>query len=107
MIFDITLKQIWFNASPTPTEYIKQHLDDPTFKSLLANEEDTFLQYSSNEAKNAEKKIKEILKRSREAKKKRHREIFSNSMVKGINEEVSFNNGCDGTFNNISINIVC
>ena len=104
LIFDITLKQIWFNASPTPTEYIKQHLDDPTFKSLLVNEEDTFLQYSSNEAKNAEKKIKEILKRSREAKKKRHREIFSNSMVKGINEEVSFNNGCDGTFNNISIN---
>lgn len=104
LIFDITLKQIWFNASPTPVEYIKQHLDDPSFKSLLMKEEDNLLQYSSPEAKLAEKKIKEILKRAREAKKKRHREIFSGSFVKGPSEELSFNNLCEGTFNNISIN---
>jgi magnesium-transporting ATPase (P-type) len=70
-IIDITIKQISYSAFPIPTNYIKQHMNDITFKSIVFNDEDNDKHYASAEAKMAEKKIKEILKKARELKKKR------------------------------------
>jgi hypothetical protein len=46
-------------------------MNDITFKSIVFNDEDNDKHYASAEAKMAEKKIKEILKKARELKKKR------------------------------------
>ena len=85
MVFDITLKQIWFNACPDPGDYITQLLNDPVFKSTIYREEDNNREYSSPEARQAEKKIKEILKRARETKKRRTKELLGDSRMNGIN----------------------
>ena len=66
LILDITMKQIEYNAFPTPTEYIKQQLKNEAFKSLLFIEDEVHKLCESNEAKEAEKKIKEIMRIARE-----------------------------------------
>ena len=63
---DITFKEVHYNACPIPTDYIKQHLDDPVLNNII---EDNSKQYSSVEAKKAENKIKDILKKARMKKK--------------------------------------
>ena len=66
LVLDITMKQIEYNAFPTPTEYIKQQLNNEAFKSLLFIEDEVHKLCESNEAKEAEKKIKEIMRIARE-----------------------------------------
>ena len=61
LILDITMKQIAYNAFPTPTEYIKQQLNNEAFKSLLFIEDEVHKLCESKAAKEAEKKIKEII----------------------------------------------
>jgi len=66
LILDITMKQIAYNAFPTPTEYIKQQLNNEAFKSLLFIEDEVHKLCESKAAKEAEKKIKEIMRIARE-----------------------------------------
>ena len=66
LVLDITMKQIKYNAFPIPTEYIKQQLNNEAFKSLLFIEDEVHKLCESNEAKEAEKKIKEIMRIARE-----------------------------------------
>ena len=71
LILDITMKQITYNAFPTPTEYIKQQLNNEAFKSMLFIEDEVHKLCESNEAKEAEKKIKEIMRIAREKARSR------------------------------------
>ena len=66
LFFDITMKQISYNAFPNPTEYIEQQMHNEAFKSLLFIEDEVHKLCKSDEAKEAEKKIKEIMRIARE-----------------------------------------
>ena len=66
LVIDITMKQIEYNAFPNPIEYIKQQLNNEAFKNLLFIEDEVHKLCESNEAKEAEKKIKEIMRIARE-----------------------------------------
>ena len=82
LVIDITLKQIVYNTFPNPTEYIKQQLNNPVFKSLLFNEDEVHKLCQSKEAKDAEIKIKEILRIAREkARIKRTRILNQESII--------------------------
>ena len=92
LILDITLKQIHYNACPIPTDYIKQHLDDPLLNNII--HDDNVKQYSSVEAKKAENKIKEILKKARMKKK-----LNNNNNNNGNNNN---NNNTNNAYDSIS-----
>ena len=78
LAIDITMKQISYNTFPNPTEYIKQQLNNQIIKSFLFNEDEVHKYCQSKRAKEAEIKIKEILKNHREkARIKRTRIINS------------------------------
>ena len=82
LVIDITLKQILYNTFPNPTEYIKQQLNNQVFKSLLFNEDEVHKLCQSKEAKEAEIKIKEILRIAREkARLKRTRVINQENIL--------------------------
>ena len=66
LFLDITMKQITYNAFPNPTEYIEQQMHNEAFKSLLFIEDEVHKLCKSDEAKEAEKKIKEIMRIARE-----------------------------------------
>ena len=66
LFLDITMKQINYNAFPNPTEYIEQQMNNEAFKSLLFIEDEVHKLCQSDEAKEAEKKIKEIMRIARE-----------------------------------------
>ena len=73
LILDITMKQIAF---PTPTEYIKQQLNNEAFKSLLFIEDEVHKLCESTAAKEAEKKIKEIMRIAREKARDKEKNNF-------------------------------
>ena len=75
---DITMKQIFYNTFPNPTEYIKQQLNNQVFKSLLFNEDEVHKLCQSKEAKEAEIKIKEILRIARERARMKRTRIINN-----------------------------
>ncbi len=75
LVLDITMKQIKYNAFPIPTEYIKQQLNNEAFKSLLFIEDEVHKLCESEEAKAAEKKIKEIMRIAREKERAKKRKI--------------------------------
>ena len=76
LVLDITMKQISYNAFPNPTEYIKQQLKNEAFKSLLFIEDEVHKFCESEEAKEAEKKIKEIMRIARERQRARSKSII-------------------------------
>ena len=83
LVIDITMKQIVYNTFPNPTEYIKQQLNNQVFKSLLFNEDEVHKLCQSKEAKEAEVKIKEILRIAREkARIKRTRILKNENIIK-------------------------
>ena len=81
LVIDITMKQIMYNAFPNPTEYIKQQLKNQVFKSLLFNEDEVHKLCQSKEAKEAETKIKEILRIAREKARLKKTRVLNNENV--------------------------
>jgi len=79
LVFDITMKQILYNTFPNPTEYIKQQLNNQVFKSLLFNEDEVHKLCESKEAKQAENKIKEILRIAREKARLKKTKVLKNN----------------------------
>jgi hypothetical protein len=65
-----------YNGSPNPTDYIKRNLNDPIFQALVFNDETQFQMFNSPEAKRAEKKLQDILKKARDKKLKRRGSIL-------------------------------
>ena len=81
LVIDITMKQIVYNTFPNPTEYIKQQLNNQLFKSLLFNEDEVHKLCQSKEAKEAEVKIKEILRIAREKTRMKRTRILKNENI--------------------------
>ena len=81
LVIDIILKQIVYNTFPNPTEYIKQQLNNKVFTSLLFNEDQDHKLCQSKEAKDAEIKIKEILRIAREKKRIRRTRILNQENI--------------------------
>ena len=79
LAIDITMKQISYNTFPNPTEYIKQQLNNKIFKSFLFNEDEVHKYCQSKRAKEAEIKIKEILKNHREKARIKKTRIINNN----------------------------
>ena len=78
LVIDITMKQIAYNTFPNPTEYIKQQLNNQIIKSFLFNEDEVHKYCQSKRAKEAEIKIKEILKNHREKARIKKTRIVNN-----------------------------
>ena len=79
LVIDITMKQIVYNTFPNPTEYVKQQLNNQQFKSLLFNEDEVHKLCQSKEAKEAEVKIKEIMRLARERARIKRTRIMNNN----------------------------
>ena len=79
LAIDITMKQISYNTFPNPTEYIKQQLNNQIIKSFLFNEDEVHKYCQSKRAKEAEIKIKEILKNHREKARIKKTRIINNN----------------------------
>ena len=77
LVPDITFKQIFYASWPNPTEYIKQHLRDPLFISMINVEESHSIMFNPPEARKAEKVLKEILKKARDHKLKRRCNVIA------------------------------
>ena len=74
LIFEISSKQIGYSGFPIPTDYIKQHLNDPVLKSILYGDDAkkrTIDKDKLKEKEIAEKQIKLILKAERDKKGKK------------------------------------
>jgi phospholipid-transporting ATPase len=81
LVPDMTFKQIFYASWPNPTDYIKQHLRDPLFLSMINVEESHSIMFNSPEARKAEKVLKEILKKAREHKLKRRLNIIADQRL--------------------------
>jgi magnesium-transporting ATPase (P-type) len=79
LVIDITMKQISYNTFPNPTQYIKQQLNNQIIKSFLFNEDEVHKYCQSKRAKEAEIKIKEILKNHREKARIKKTRIINNN----------------------------
>ncbi len=110
---DLTFKQIFYSIYPTPTEYIKQYLKDKQFLNMVFNDENQRFILNSDEAREAEKRLQEILKKARVQKLKKKlvdkksleiSNIAFNKFSKKMNSYEENNEGLLGIHKNTKMN---